>query len=121
METAQEPARIDHWLKLVCVFKHRSAAAAACEGGHVKINGNRAKPATRVRPGDLVELTEPRIRKLVVLGLPASSISKEAAREMYRDETPQEEARPPRAPVTREAGAGRPTKKERREIDKWKW
>ena len=44
-----ERHRIDVWLKLVCLIKHRSEAAEACRGGHVKINGQRAKPAAVVR------------------------------------------------------------------------
>ncbi|MGA7617703.1 MAG: S4 domain-containing protein [Thermoanaerobaculia bacterium] len=116
-----ERHRIDSWLKLCCVFKQRSDAAEACRGGHVKLNGNRVKPSTVVRIDDLIELTEPRFRRLVVLGLPESSISKEVARTMYRDETPELPARPSElGGEFRDRGAGRPTKKERRDISKIK-
>ncbi|HEY5611563.1 MAG TPA: S4 domain-containing protein [Thermoanaerobaculia bacterium] len=115
-----EGHRIDNWLKLVCLYKHRSDATESCRGGHVRINEKRAKPASEVRVGDLIELTEQGYRRFVVLGLPGRSISKETARTMYRDETP---ARPPevsRRIATRERGAGRPTKRERREMDRLK-
>ena len=118
--------RLDHWLKLCCLYKHRSEATRACSSGHVKLNGQRAKPASAIEINDVVEITGARDRKLVVLGLPSGSISKETARTMYRDETPP----PPRdetpwsaaarsqAPQ-REHGAGRPTKRERRTLEKW--
>ena len=113
-----ESARIDVWLKLVCLYKQRSEAAAACSGGHVKINESRAKPASPVRVNDLIELTEDRYRRLVVLGLPTGSIPKAVARTMYRDETPPE-PREIRVRVgIREKGSGRPTKKQRRQIDR---
>jgi ribosome-associated heat shock protein Hsp15 len=118
METADRH-RIDTWLKLVCLFRHRADATEACKGGHVKINGHAVKPAAPVKPGDTVELTSgTHYRKVVVQGLPAGNISKEIARTMYLDQTPVVE-KPDTASV-RERGTGRPTKKERREIEKWR-
>jgi ribosome-associated heat shock protein Hsp15 len=111
--------RLDLWLKYVCVFKHRSEATEAVKGGRVKVNGNRVKPAASVRVDDLVEITEPRYRKLVVLEVPAKQASKDIARTMYRDETPVVEA-PPEPVVTRDRGTGRPSKRERREMEKLK-
>lgn len=114
-----ERHRIDHWLKLVCLFKHRGEATEACRGGHVKINGQRAKPAAPVREGDEVEfLLNDRFRKVVVVGLPQSQIARDVARTMYVDESPVQQ----KAPVAafRDRGTGRPTKKERREIEKWR-
>ena len=112
--------RIDHWLKLVCLFKQRSEAAEACKGGHVRVNGERVKPASSVKPGDVIEFLRGEVtRRVVVSGLPAGSVSKEIGRTMYVDETP---VQPPRERVARvmyrEAGAGRPTKRDRREIEK---
>src|SRR5688572_5538381 len=75
-----DTSRIDVWLKLACVFKSRSEAAVACTGGHVRINDGRAKPAALVKVGDVLELTEPRFRRLVVLGIPERSIPKAEAR-----------------------------------------
>jgi ribosome-associated heat shock protein Hsp15 len=117
-----EPAnssRIDMWLKLVCLFKHRADATEACKGGHVKINGQRVKPAASVKPGDTVEFyLGTHYRRVTVQSLPAANVSKEIARTMYLDETP---VQPKIETVTiRERGAGRPTKRDRREIEKWK-
>jgi ribosome-associated heat shock protein Hsp15 len=115
-----ERHRIDYWLKLVCLFKHRGDATDACRGGHVKLNGSRVKPSSPVREGDIVELVMgERYRKLVVSGLPETSISKEVARTMYVDETPVV-ALPPTLSMPRDRGTGRPTKRERREIEKFK-
>jgi len=115
-----ERHRIDHWLKLVCLFKHRGDATEACSGGHVKLNGARVKPSAAVKEGDLIELVMgERYRKLVVSGLPETSISKEVARTMYVDETPVVTL-PPGQSMPRDRGAGRPTKRERREIVKFK-
>jgi ribosome-associated heat shock protein Hsp15 len=113
-----ERHRIDTWLKLVCLFKHRGDATEACKGGHVKVNGQRVKAAAVVREGDVVELFAGLdYRRVVVKELPETNVSKERARTMYLDETPVREkvAIPV---VARERGAGRPTKKERRDIEK---
>jgi ribosome-associated heat shock protein Hsp15 len=115
-----ERHRIDYWLKLVCLFKHRGDATDACRGGHIKLNGFRAKPSSPVKEGDIVELVMgERYRKLVVSGLPETSISKEVARTMYIDETPVVTL-PPALSRPRDRGTGRPTKRERREIEKFK-
>lgn len=114
-----ERHRIDTWLKLVCLFRHRADATEACKGGHVKVNGQRVKPAATVREGDLVEFyVGSHYRRVLVQGLPRTNVSKEVARTMYIDETPARE-RPDIAVTTfRERGSGRPTKKERRDIEK---
>lgn len=112
--------RIDVWLKLVCLFKQRSDATEACKGGKVKINGLRVKPAAAVKEGDVIEFYDAadRYRRVVVQALPETNVSKEIARTMYVDETPAREK--VEVPVVRERGRGRPTKKERREIEKLK-
>lgn len=109
--------RIDHWLKLVCLFKHREEAAEACRGGHVKINGQRVKPAADVKEGDLVEfLQHDRFHKIEVVVTPDTQLSKESGRTAYIDHTPVQQELP--AATFRDRGTGRPTKKERREIEK---
>ena len=113
-----ERHRIDLWLKYVCLFKHRSQATEACRGGLVKLNGERVKPATVVKVGDLIEFfAGENLRRVVVQAVPPAQQSKEAARTMYLDQSPPPA---PRQPVTvhRDRGAGRPTKKERRDIEK---
>ena len=118
-DASNDRHRIDTWLKLVCLFKHRADATEACKGGHVKINGQRVKPAAPVKPGDLVEFyLGTHYRRVVVQSVLATNVSKEVARTMYIDETPVQ----PKVEtvIVRDRGAGRPTKKERREIEKWK-
>ena|SRR5438552_11488329 len=114
-----ERHRIDQWLKHVCLFKHREEAAEACRGGHVKINGVRVKPAAAVKEDDVVEfLHNDRFRKVVVVVLPDTQLSKDTGRTAYIDESP---AKPEIAAAAfRDRGAGRPTKKERREIERFR-
>jgi len=113
-----ERHRIDLWLKHVCLFKHRSQATEACKGGLVKLNGERVKPATVVKEGDLIEFSAgDNLRRLVVQAVPPSQQSKEAGRAMYLDQSPPPAPREA-ARVFRDRGAGRPTKKERRDIEK---
>ncbi len=115
-----ERHRIDVWLKLVCLIKHRGEAAEACRGGHVKINGQRVKPAAAIHEGDIVEFLQgSHYRRVVVQGLPERPISKELARTMYLDQTPKQEVELPTR-IFRERGSGRPTKRERRHLDKLK-
>ena len=112
--------RIDKWLWAARAFKTRSLAAEACDGGKVDLNGDAAKPAKPVRAGDRVEITTPVGRRILkVVALSDRRGPAPAARALYEDLTPPappriRQARPPyRAP-----GAGRPTKRERREIDR---
>ena len=115
-----ERPRIDTWLKLVCLFKHRADATEACKGGKVKINDLRAKPAAAVKAGDVVEFYDggDHYRRVVVQAIPTTNVSKEVARTMYVDETPARQK--VELTVTRERGTGRPTKKDRREIERLK-
>jgi ribosome-associated heat shock protein Hsp15 len=115
-----ERPRIDVWLKLVCLFKHRADATEACKGGKVKINGNRVKPAAVVKEEDVVEFYDggDHYRRVVVKQIPTTNVSKEAARAMYADETPAREKIDAVTAIFRERGAGRPTKKDRRDIEK---
>jgi len=111
--------RIDIWLKHVCLFKHRGDATEACRGGHVKLNGNRVKPAANVKVGDVVEFyLADRFRRVVVSVVPETQPSKELARAMYVDESPQQEKVDAVTAILRDRGMGRPTKKERRDIQK---
>ncbi|MBV8516036.1 MAG: RNA-binding S4 domain-containing protein [Acidobacteria bacterium] len=114
-----ERHRIDLWLKLVCLFKHRADATEACKGGLVKINGERCKPAATVKEGDVVEFySGDRFRRVVVQAMPAGNVSKETARTMYLDQSPEQPKLDPLTSILRERGAGRPTKRDRRELDK---
>ena len=112
--------RIDKWLWAARAFKTRSLAANACDGGKVDINGDAAKPAKPVRAGDRVEITTPVGRRILkVTALSERRGPAAAARALYDDLTP---PAPPRArqpkPPYRPPGAGRPTKRERRQTDR---
>jgi ribosome-associated heat shock protein Hsp15 len=103
------------------VFKTRSVAAAACAGGKVDVNEQAAKPARAVRPGDIVEVTLPRGRRRVlkVAGLAERRGPPAHARALFEDLTPPEAPRLRQAPPPyRPQGAGRPTKRERRALDR---
>jgi ribosome-associated heat shock protein Hsp15 len=112
--------RVDAWLKMVCLFKHRTEATEACKGGHVKVNGQRVKPAALVKAGDVVEFyLGDRFRKVIVEVVPEKQLSKEEGRTAYTDQSP-EPQKVEGVTDYRDRGAGRPTKKERRDIEKWK-
>jgi ribosome-associated heat shock protein Hsp15 len=121
MQPSSDSIRVDKWLWAARVFKTRSLASTACDGGKVDINAEAAKPARRVRAGDRIEVSLPRGRRriLKVVGVGERRGSAEAARKLFEDLTPPEPPRSRQAPPPfREPGAGRPTKRERREIDR---
>ncbi|WP_031074047.1 RNA-binding S4 domain-containing protein [Streptomyces sp. NRRL WC-3742] len=111
--------RVDAWIWSVRLAKTRALAAAACRAGHVRVNGDRAKPAQALRPGDEVRVREEGYERVVVVRrLIRKRVGAAVAAECLTDNSP---PRPPRefAPriAERDRGAGRPTKRERREID----
>lgn len=113
-------ARVDSWLWAVRIYKTRSAATAACRAGHVRVNGERAKAAQPVRPGDELRVRIAGFdRILVVKQTITKRVSAPLAAVAVEDRTPPP---PPRESMpfvpTRDRGAGRPTKRERREIDR---
>ncbi|MFD1830974.1 MULTISPECIES: RNA-binding S4 domain-containing protein [Streptomyces] len=112
--------RIDSWIWSVRLTKTRSTAAAACRGGHVRVNGDRVKPAHPVRPGDEVRLFHlGRERVVVVKRLVRKRVGAPVAAECYVDNSPPPPPPEYVAPVARrERGAGRPTKRERRETER---
>ena len=119
METVAS-LRIDKWLWAARAFKTRSLASDACDGGKVDVNGEAAKPAKAVRAGDRVEITTPVGRRVLkVIALSDRRGPAPVARALYEDLTPPAlpRLRQPRPPY-RTPGAGRPTKRERRDIDR---
>ncbi len=111
--------RIDVWLWSVRQIKSRSAATAACRAGHVRINGEPVKAATALKVGDTVRYrVEGFDRLLEVTRLIAKRVSAPVARECYIDHTPARPS-PLEAPaaIVRDRGTGRPTKKERRQLE----
>lgn len=121
MTNPPETVRLDRWLWAARAFRSRSQAAEACDGGKVDVNEQAAKPARALRPGDVVRISLPqgrrRILKVAALGERRGPAP--VARTLFEELTPPE---PPRArlasPPRREPGAGRPTKRERRALDR---
>lgn len=112
-----EPAvRVDAWLWAVRIYKTRSAATAACRAGHVRVGSEKAKAAQLVRVGDELRVRIAGFdRILVVRQLLAKRVGAPVAALAMEDRTP---VREPVAKIAvRDRGAGRPTKRERREID----
>jgi ribosome-associated heat shock protein Hsp15 len=121
MDTSVTSLRVDKWLWAARFFKTRSLAAGACTGGKVDVNEEAAKPARLVRTGDLVRVTlsQGRRRLVKVVALDDRRGPATSAQALYEDLTPPEPPRPRQAPPPhREPGAGRPTKRERRELDR---
>jgi ribosome-associated heat shock protein Hsp15 len=111
---------VDSWIWSVRLARTRSAAASACRAGHVRVNGARVKPAHLVRAGDEVRLRQDgRERIVVVTQVISKRVGAAAAAECYIDHSPPSPPRETAVPVAvRERGTGRPTKRERRSIDK---
>jgi ribosome-associated heat shock protein Hsp15 len=118
---AEDRQRIDKWLSHARVVRTRSAAAALAASGHVRVNGQRIDAASRpVRAGDVVTVALDRtVRIMKVTGFADRRGDADAARVLYEDLTPR--APPPEpaaAAPERERGSGRPTKRERRALDR---
>lgn len=114
-----DATRIDRWLWSVRLCRTRSDAAEACRGGRVRVNGRPAKPATQVRVGDRIEAhLNRRDRVAEVVKVIDRRVGAPLADECYVDRSP-----PPPAmdlPVARrDRGTGRPTKRERRQLEQW--
>jgi ribosome-associated heat shock protein Hsp15 len=116
-----ESTRVDRWLWAVRLTKTRTDAAAACRGGHVRVNNRPAKPATTVVAGDEVRVRSGGNTRIVdVVRVIQKRVGAPVAAECFIDRTP---APPPEAlvPVARrDRGAGRPTKRDRRVLDKFR-
>ncbi|MGW4089819.1 RNA-binding S4 domain-containing protein [Nocardia sp. NPDC004750] len=113
-------ARVDSWTWAVRLFKTRSAAAEACRGGHVRVNGATVKPAQPVRPGDEVRVRAGGIERIVIVErIVTKRVGAPIAAQCLIDRSPPP---PPREILAsmprRDRGAGRPTKRERRETDR---
>jgi ribosome-associated heat shock protein Hsp15 len=115
-----EATRVDRWLWAVRLYKTRSESTDACKAGHVRVNGAAAKPATPVHVGDRVTAhAHGRARDLEVVALIDKRVGAAVAATCLIDHSPPP---PPReqvaAAAVRERGAGRPTKRDRRQIDR---
>jgi ribosome-associated heat shock protein Hsp15 len=115
-----ETVRVDSWIWAVRLVKTRSVGATACRGGHVRVNGERVKPAHSVRVGDEVRLRhEGRERIVVVKRLIRKRVGAPVAVQCYIDNSPPPPPREAVAPIgIRDRGTGRPTKRDRRELER---
>ncbi|MEU1474982.1 RNA-binding S4 domain-containing protein [Streptomyces sp. NPDC005760] len=115
-----ESVRTDSWIWSVRLVKTRSAGATACRGGHVHVNGERVKPAHSLRVGDEVRVRqEGRERIVIVKRLIRKRVGAPVAAQCYVDNSPPPPPRAAFAPAgVRDRGAGRPTKRDRRELER---
>lgn len=122
--TVDPAGRLDRWLWSVRLFKTRSLASAACRAGYVAVNEQPAKPARDVRPGETVTVKQGLIlRTLRVVDVPRSRVGPKLVASFCTDLTPAAEFRkvqenPIQHLLAREKGSGRPTKRDRRLLDR---
>lgn len=115
--------RIDKFLWAIRAFKTRNEAAEACKGGKVKIGQVNAKPSKLVQPGDVLHVRKGAVTYVYKVLQPIEQrVGAKLVPNFAENLTPQEELDKLRAPVetfflTRDRGTGRPTKKDRREIE----
>lgn len=124
--TQKEKIRLDKYLWSIRLFKTRTMAAAACESGKVKFNGSQAKAAKHVTIGDEYEVkTEAKRWRIKVTRLLDKRVAASEAIKHYIDITPEEEIQRLQFQAAsfhtgkRQSKIGRPTKKERRDLDEF--
>jgi ribosome-associated heat shock protein Hsp15 len=119
-----DTARLDVWLDVACLFKTRSEAKRACEGGKVEVNGEHAKPHRAIREGDRIRIGRPfgRHQDIIVRIVLDQHVKKTEARVLYDDVTPKPTAeeiemrRMERVYRAASQAAGTPDRRRRREI-----
>jgi len=122
----EESKRIDKWLWEVRVFKTRNQASIACRSGKLRIDGQVVKPSRELRQGDKVAFHQPPItRTFQVLDFPKSRIAAKLVATFMEELTPDEEFQKLKMIKEinfeyRERGVGRPTKRQRRDIEELK-
>jgi ribosome-associated heat shock protein Hsp15 len=120
----EEPVRIDKWLWAVRLFKSRSLATEECKKGHVIIDGISVKPSRIPKIGDIVHVRKnPITYSYKVVGLVGKRVNAKLVPAYLEDVTPPEvwevlEIRKKMTQFDRDRGTGRPTKKERRDLDR---
>ncbi|MFD0794970.1 RNA-binding S4 domain-containing protein [Mucilaginibacter litoreus] len=119
----KEKLRIDKYLWAIRVFKTRTLAADACRAGRVKLDGSNVKPSHEVKIGEVYNVSKGIEKKVIkITGLLENRVDAKTAIMFYEDITPEEETVAFKsmfhAPILkRDRGTGRPTKRDRREID----
>lgn len=117
-------SRLDKWLWTVRLFKTRSLATDACRAGSVSVNGQAAKPSRDVRLGETIVVQQGLVtRTLHVRGFPPGRVGAKRVPSYCEEVTPPEEfekgrTQPIQHLLAREKGSGRPTKRERRQLDR---
>jgi ribosome-associated heat shock protein Hsp15 len=123
-----DSVRLDVWLDVACLFKTRSEAKRACEGGKVDVNGDNAKPHRMLREGDRIRISRGfgRYQDIVVRIVIEQHVKKSEARALYDDTTPKptaeeiETRRIERVYRAATRAAGTPDKRRRRELRRLK-
>ena len=127
-DKAAESVRLDVWLDVACLFKTRSEAKRACEGGKVEVNGDGAKPHRLIREGDRIRISRGfgRHQDVIVRIAIDQHVKKAEARALYDDTTPKptpeeiEARRMERVYRAAAQAAGTPDRNRRREIRRFK-
>lgn len=120
MSSEESSVRVDRWLCAARIYKSRTGAQDACAASHVKVNGKNVRSSYAVKVGDRIEARAPRgdvILEIVALADKRQSPPK--ARELYEDHSPPPPEREPRI-AERERGMGRPTKADRRRMERFR-
>ena len=118
-----ENVRVDKWLWAVRIFKTRSQATEACRKGHVSVGNLPVKPSRVIHQGEVVQVRKaPVVRSFKVLALAEKRMSAKLATDYLEDVTPPEELELLEMQknmrwISRDRGTGRPTKKDRRDLD----
>ena len=128
VDRVSDVARLDVWLDVACLFKTRSEAKRACEGGKVEVNGEHAKPHRALREGDRIRISRGfgRHQDVVVRIIIDEHVKKSEARALYDDVTPKPTAeeievrRLERIYRAAARAAGTPDRNRRREIRRFK-
>ena len=122
----EEPVRIDKWLWAVRLFKSRSLATEECKKGHISVDGISVKPSRIPKVGDIIQVRKnPVTYSYKVLGILGKRVGANLVSEYMLDVTPPEvlkvlEIRKQMSNFDRDRGTGRPTKKDRRDIDQFR-
>jgi ribosome-associated heat shock protein Hsp15 len=113
-----DSVRIDRWLSAARIYASRSQATDACAAGHVTLNGDVVRASHAVRIGDELAADAPRGHVILkIVKLADKRLGPPLARELYEDHSPPPPPREELFPM-RPRGAGRPTKQERRKLDR---
>ncbi len=116
-----DSVRVDRWLLATRVFKTRTLSQQACAGGKVLVNDVKVSAHRPIRVRDRIQIQGPRgLRDLIVLGLGERRLPAPEAQLLYDDKSPPPAPREETASMPRERGSGRPSKRDRRSMDRFR-